>query len=113
MSRIESQSSTSWREYLAVLESAGYLVLYDSGRAASDIRMQLATKRIDTYSSFSFFSEECAETTEASWSHLISGSDLQGFDQVNAVSQGSINSRFSQMHEAANMGQSWMSLLAK
>ena len=57
MSRIGSQSSTSWREYLAVLESAGYLVLYDSGRAASDIRMQLAMKRIGTYSSFPFFSE--------------------------------------------------------
>ena len=101
------------REYLAVLESAGYLILHDTGRASSVNSVQLAMKRIDTFSSSSDFFEEYTETTEASWSDIISSSDLQGFDQVNAVSQGSINSRFSQMYEAARKSQSWMTLLAR
>lgn len=100
------------REYLAVLESAGYLILHDTGRAASLSSVQLAMQRIDTTTITESF-EEFTETTEASWSDVISGSDLQGFDQLSAVSQGSINSRFCQMHEAARRSQSWMSMLAK
>ncbi|TFY58803.1 hypothetical protein EVJ58_g6189 [Rhodofomes roseus] len=99
------------REYLAVLESAGYLVLYDTGRAASVGSVQLAMTRIET-STFSAF-EEYAETTQASWTDIIVDSDMQGFDQVISVSQGSINSRFTQIHEAAKRTESWISMLAK
>ncbi|KAH9937112.1 uncharacterized protein B0H18DRAFT_867006 [Fomitopsis serialis] len=100
------------KEYLAVLESAGYLILYDTGRAASFGSVQLAMTRIDS-SGFSGSFEESAETTQASWTDIIAGSDMQGFDQVIAVSQKSINSRFSQIHEAAKRSENRMSILSK
>ncbi|KAI0667589.1 hypothetical protein C8Q78DRAFT_981541 [Trametes maxima] len=81
-------------EYLSILQSAGYHIIYSHDSRWETIQKIKLNSREDAEGSW-WKLGELGEQSGAAWRETIQQTKMYGFDQVIAISQGSINAQFS------------------
>ena len=98
-------------EYLNVLESAGYHIIYQHDSRWQQIgtleEIEMATEYDDAEWSRYEADESKLVSKTAAWRHIIQNSDIGVYDQITALSEASINGHFRSSATAGSTLSEW------